>query len=29
VQVLSRDGKEIISTRKEADHDELEQAPLF
>lgn len=29
VQVVSRDGKEIISTRKEADHDELEQAPVF
>lgn len=29
VQVLTRDGKEIISTRPEADHDELEQAPVF
>ena len=29
VQVLSRNGKEIISTRKDADHDELEQAPVF
>jgi hypothetical protein len=29
VQVLGRDGKEIISTRAEADHDELEQAPVF
>jgi hypothetical protein len=29
VQVLSRDGKEIISTRKDAEHDELEQAPVF
>jgi len=29
VQVLERDGKEIISTRPEADHDELEQAPVF
>jgi hypothetical protein len=29
VQVLSRDGKEIISTRPDTDHDELEQAPLF
>ena len=29
VQVLNRDGKEIISTRAEADHDELEQAPVF
>ena len=29
VQVLNRDGKEIISTRAEADLDELEQAPVF
>src|ERR671919_500294 len=29
VQVLNREGKEIISTRAEADHDELEQAPVF
>lgn len=29
VQVLERDGQELISTRPEADHDELEQAPLF
>lgn len=29
VQVLERDGGEIISTRPEADHDELEQAPVF
>jgi hypothetical protein len=29
VQVLKRDGQEIISTRAEADHDELEQAPVF
>jgi uncharacterized protein YjhX (UPF0386 family) len=29
VQVLNRDGKEIISTRAEADHDELEKAPVF
>jgi DNA invertase Pin-like site-specific DNA recombinase len=29
VQVLTRDGKDIISTRPEADYDELEQAPLF
>lgn len=29
VQVLSRDGKEFISTRNEADHDDLEQAPVF
>jgi hypothetical protein len=29
VQVSGRDGKEIISTRNGADHDELEQAPVF
>ena len=29
VKVLSRDGKEIISTLPNADHDELEQAPIF
>jgi len=29
VQVVSRDGKEFISTRETADHDELEQAPVF
>jgi hypothetical protein len=29
VQLVSRDGREIISTRSEADHDELEQAPVF
>jgi hypothetical protein len=29
VQVLNRDGKEIISTRSDAVHDELEQAPVF
>ena len=29
VQVLDRNGLEIISTRAEADHDELEQAPVF
>ena len=29
VQVLTRDGEEIISTRAEADHDELEQASFF
>jgi hypothetical protein len=29
VQVLDRNGKEIIATRAEADHDELEQAPVF
>ena len=29
VQVVKRDGLEIISTRAEADRDELEQAPVF
>jgi len=29
VRVLNHDGKEIISTRPNADHDELEQAPVF
>jgi hypothetical protein len=29
VQVLDRDGKEIISTRAGGDRDELEQAPVF
>jgi hypothetical protein len=29
VQVMDRNGQEIISTRAEADHDELEQAPVF
>ena len=29
VQVLDRNGKEIITTRADADHDELEQAPVF
>jgi hypothetical protein len=29
VQVLNRDGKEIISTRSDAVHDELEQTPVF
>ncbi len=29
VQVLEQDGREIISTRPDADHDELEQAPVF
>ncbi|HLO32691.1 MAG TPA: hypothetical protein VK249_26325 [Anaerolineales bacterium] len=29
VQVLGRDGSEIISTRSDANHDELEQAPFF
>jgi uncharacterized protein YjhX (UPF0386 family) len=29
VQVVSRDGKDFISTRDTADRDELEQAPVF
>ena len=29
VQVISRDGKDFISTRIDADRDELEQAPVF
>ena len=29
VQVLQQDGREIISTRPDAEHDELEQAPVF
>ena len=29
VRVLERDGQEILSTRAEANHDELEQAPVF
>ncbi len=29
VQVLNRDGKEIIATYPNADHDDLEQAPVF
>ena len=29
VQVVSRAGKEFISTRAEADKDELEQVPVF
>lgn len=29
VQLVSRDGKEFISTNPSADHDELEQAPVF
>ena len=29
VRVLERDGQEILSTRAEAEHDELEQAPVF
>ena len=29
VQVVNRNGSEIIATRADADHDELEQAPVF
>ena len=29
VQVISRDGKEFLSTRDQAEHDELEKAPVF
>ena len=29
VHVTSRNGKEIISTREDADRDELEQVPVF
>ena len=29
VQVVQRDGKEVIATRSDADRDELEGAPLF
>jgi hypothetical protein len=29
VKVVDRNGREIISTRPEADQDELEQAPVF
>ena len=29
VQVMRRDGKEIIATRAGAEHDELESAPVF
>ncbi|HSL43162.1 MAG TPA: hypothetical protein VK897_07005 [Anaerolineales bacterium] len=29
VQVVERDGKEFIATRPNAEHDELEQAPIF
>jgi len=29
VQVISHDGKEIISTREDADRDQLEQVPVF
>jgi hypothetical protein len=29
VRVVSRDGKEFISTRENADRDELDQVPVF
>ena len=29
LQIVDRNGKEIIATRTDADHDELEQAPVF
>jgi hypothetical protein len=29
VQVVSRGGREVISTRSDAERDELEQAPVF
>ncbi|MFT3891777.1 MAG: hypothetical protein QM730_09110 [Anaerolineales bacterium] len=29
VKVISRDGKDVIATRDGADHDELEQVPVF
>jgi hypothetical protein len=29
VQIVGRNGQEIIATRSEADQDELEQAPVF
>jgi hypothetical protein len=29
LHMVSRDGKEFISTRDAADHDELEQTPVF
>jgi hypothetical protein len=29
VYVVSRDGRDYISTRKDADRDELEQVPVF
>jgi len=29
VKVVSREGKDYLSTRDQADHDELEQAPVF
>lgn len=29
VQIVSREGKDFISTREGTDHDELEQVPVF
>ena len=29
VQIVDRNGTEVIATRSEAEHDELEQAPVF
>jgi hypothetical protein len=29
LQIVSRDGKEFVSTGESADHDELEQVPVF
>ena len=29
IQVVSREGKEFISTKESSDHDELEQVPVF
>ena len=29
VQLVSRDGREFISTREQAERDELEQSPVF
>lgn len=29
IQLLNRDGKDVIATHEQAEHDELEQAPVF
>lgn len=29
VQIVNRNDQEVIATRSEADHDELQQAPVF
>ena len=29
IRIVTRDGKEFISTRAEAEHDEVEAAPVF